>query len=286
MIKYFEYRDPQKFMDVCHSYFGENEAFCSLMLGISLRLVKNPLHYGTKPFLATMHKNDKLSLIAIMTPPHKLQITLIDKGSYELIELLVIKLSEKNWEIPGVLGEEKAVRIFDLYWTKIAGKKGETGMKQRLYILRNVNKINLPSGSFRKAKLVELDLAYKWSLSFHKDCIGEKAVNHTVKKDIMKLINNEKLYFWQDTDPVSMACITRPTVNGCTIALVYTPDRFRNKRYGTAVVSKLSQLILEKGKKFCTLYTDLSNPASNHLYQRIGYKAVADFIDINFRNNN
>jgi hypothetical protein len=32
---------------------------------------------------------------------------------------------------------------------------------------------------------------------------------------------------------------------------------------------------LDSGKKFCTLYTDLDNPTSNSIYQKIGYKPVA-----------
>jgi predicted GNAT family acetyltransferase len=48
------------------------------------------------------------------------------------------------------------------------------------------------------------------------------------------------------------------------------------------VVARLSQQILNDGKQFCTLYTDLANPTSNSIYQSIGYKKVADVVDINF----
>jgi len=40
--------------------------------------------------------------------------------------------------------------------------------------------------------------------------------------------------------------------------------------------------MLDQGKSYCTLYTDLSNPASNVIYQRIGYRPLADFLDIRF----
>ena len=38
----------------------------------------------------------------------------------------------------------------------------------------------------------------------------------------------------------------------------------------------LSQLLLDQGRQFCFLYTDLSNPTSNKIYQAIGYRSVID----------
>jgi hypothetical protein len=41
-------------------------------------------------------------------------------------------------------------------------------------------------------------------------------------------------------------------------------------------VTKLSERLLEQGRDFCVLYTDLANPTSNSIYTRIGYRPVAD----------
>jgi predicted GNAT family acetyltransferase len=41
-------------------------------------------------------------------------------------------------------------------------------------------------------------------------------------------------------------------------------------------VAAVSQMSLDSGKKFCTLYTDLDNPTSNSIYQKNGYKPVGD----------
>jgi predicted GNAT family acetyltransferase len=40
-------------------------------------------------------------------------------------------------------------------------------------------------------------------------------------------------------------------------------------------VAALSRKILEDGKVFCVLYTDLSNPTSNSIYAKIGYRRIA-----------
>ncbi len=120
-MKYIEYKNPKDFLDVCRSVFEEKEALYGLMLGISLRLVENPLHYGSQPLLVTINNNSKVDLVALMTPPYKLQIALLNTGLFESIKLLVLKLQEKGWHIPAVMGEEKVVKIFESYWNKVAG---------------------------------------------------------------------------------------------------------------------------------------------------------------------
>ena len=73
-----------------------------------------------------------------------------------------------------------------------------------------------------------------------------------------------------------MAAWSRPTGEGISVNAVYTPRQLRGKGYGTAVVHSLSALLLERGFRFCTLYTDLANPVSNAIYARIGYEPVED----------
>jgi len=57
---------------------------------------------------------------------------------------------------------------------------------------------------------------------------------------------------------------------------VYTPPEFRGRGYASALVAALSQAMLDAGYHFCTLFTDLANPTSNHIYQAIGYQPVCD----------
>jgi hypothetical protein len=49
--------------------------------------------------------------------------------------------------------------------------------------------------------------------------------------------------------------------------------------YATFRVAALTQRVLDSGKRFCCLYTDLTNPTSNSIYQRIGYREICDVDD-------
>ena len=79
-----------------------------------------------------------------------------------------------------------------------------------------------------------------------------------------------------------MASSNRPTPNGIAVNLVYTPPEKRGRGYATACVAGVSQRQLDGGKTFCTLFTDLANPTSNAVYQRVGYQPLADFAEITF----
>jgi predicted GNAT family acetyltransferase len=276
------YNDPVAFLGVCRPALEANEAVYNLMLGISIRLVKNPMYYGDRPLLAAVTDAGKLDLAALMTPPYKLQIALFNAGSFESIKLLASKLYKNGWHIPGVISEIETARIFATHWSKIARKAIREGMRQRIYELRKVNPVQFPDGTFRQATIEDLDRATKWSHSFHADCFGDSEHPKIDDYQIKSIIEEGNLFFWSDPEPVSMAGLTRPTPHGISVSYVYTPPEFRGRGYASAVVARLSQRCLEAGREFCTLYTDLSNPTSNSIYQRIGYKAVADVTDLYF----
>jgi predicted GNAT family acetyltransferase len=67
-----------------------------------------------------------------------------------------------------------------------------------------------------------------------------------------------------------------------TVSGVYTPPELRCKGYATSCVAELSRNILQSGKKFCMLYTDLANPTSNSIYMKIGYWPVCDSVQHTF----
>ena len=76
-----------------------------------------------------------------------------------------------------------------------------------------------------------------------------------------------------------MAAYTGPTPSGIRVNGVYTPPGGRGRGYASAAVAALSQWLLERGRRFCFLYTDLANPTSNKIYAEVGYRCVADWED-------
>ncbi len=105
------------------------------------------------------------------------------------------------------------------------------------------------------------------------------------RKMAVQRIEVGDVYLWDDGGPVSMAFRARPTPHGYTVTGVYTPPELRGRGYASACVAALSQRLLESGKQFCNLFTDLANPVSNSIYMKIGYKPVCDFTEYCFTGN-
>ena len=82
--------------------------------------------------------------------------------------------------------------------------------------------------------------------------------------------------------PVSMAGINKEMQTVVGVGFVYTPPYERGKGYATALVAQISQLALDRGFSKCVLYTDMANPTSNNIYQRIGYRALCDSREMGF----
>ena len=64
-----------------------------------------------------------------------------------------------------------------------------------------------------------------------------------------------------------------------TIGFVFTPRELRGRGYASRLVAELSQAQLDAGRGFCVLYTDLGNPTSNAIYQRVGYELVEEVVE-------
>jgi predicted GNAT family acetyltransferase len=93
---------------------------------------------------------------------------------------------------------------------------------------------------------------------------------------VAERLRRGRLYVWDDDGPRTMAAWAGKTPHGVRVNFVYTPPESRGQGYASACVAALSQRLLDEGNDFCCLYTDLSNPISNSIYQKIGYRPVSD----------
>lgn len=82
---------------------------------------------------------------------------------------------------------------------------------------------------------------------------------------------------WEDAGAtVSLAGFGNPTPNGTRVGPVYTHRRCEAGGYASALVGQMTAMLLNRGLRFCFLFTDLANPTSNNIYQRVGYEPVSD----------
>lgn len=275
------FNEAAAFLNTTGDFLRMNEPANSLMLGICLRLRAHPDRIEQPPYLASIESEGSVVLTAIMTPPHKLVVNgLLESGESE-INMLVDNLLENSIEVPGVLGPVKLATAFSEIWARKAGSAARKGMSQRVFELREVYMPPLSPGYLRPAREEEVELAVDWRLAFQRETFTD--VNATPQAEQTKILISEKaLFFWDDVHPVSMALKTRPTENGISIGDVYTPPKFRRRGYASSCVASLSCELLSAGYRYCSLFTDLANPTSNSIYQKMGYQPVCDYVDYFF----
>ena len=76
--------------------------------------------------------------------------------------------------------------------------------------------------------------------------------------------------------------MTRAVAGQVRIGPVYTPPGRRGRGFGGAVTAAVSQAARDAGVAEVLLYTDLANPTSNAVYQRLGYRPVEDRVVLSF----
>ena len=87
-----------------------------------------------------------------------------------------------------------------------------------------------------------------------------------------------RIWLWeaQDATPVSLAGRTATAIGVARVAPVYTPPEARRRGYGAAITAACTADALQRDAEHVVLFTDLANPTSNSIYQRIGFRPVAD----------
>ncbi len=271
------FRDPGAFVDRARAWLLQSEAEHNLLLGIVQQLLGGEHLYHDPILLATVEGGDGVVGCAFRTPPFKFGLTRVP---LETIPAIVEMAADLYDTLPSVLGPHHEAKRFADCWAAARGLRAEPGMRQRIYQLDAVRPPpDPPAGRLRAAKPEDLALAAAWANSFTEDTGVPSGDPDLVAR---MLIDEDRLAFWDSGEPTSMAAGMVETPHGVRVGFVYTPPAMRGRGYATACVAALSQRYLDRGRRFCFLYTDLSNPTSNTIYQRIGYQPVCDVMDYDF----
>jgi predicted GNAT family acetyltransferase len=164
-------------------------------------------------------------------------------------------------------------------------------MRQGIYVLEHLEPPPAAPGTARVATAADRELVLRWWMAFadevlHEGGPGRDTAEATI--DYRLSSRGAGIAVWEDGgEPVSTAGWGGATPNGIRVGPVYTPPELRGRGYATALTAELSQRLLDGrlfdgGRRFCFLYTDLANPTSNAIYERIGYRRVAESAEISF----
>ncbi|MFX1288107.1 MAG: GNAT family N-acetyltransferase [Promethearchaeota archaeon] len=283
------YDNIDEFYDIASPYLLTREAENNLPLAILISLKKNKDHYDLEEtLLISLKGNKKLKLIALRTPPNDLLIAYTD--NLEAIKILADELFKRKEKLPGVLSFKEAADIFAQLWCEKNSLKCNLFRRERVYQLERVSKDCLGNRLLLNATKIHQEIVLQWAGEMMKEALKDVTsdeIERTIKIYRKEFEGNESNFFilFDKNEPVSIARRAGKTPNGNFVNFVYTPPSLRRNGYATECVAKLSNLLLEEGNKYCFLFTDLNNPTSNSIYQKIGYIPVIDENHYKFLDN-
>jgi uncharacterized protein len=273
------YDSVEAFLDVCGSFLEAREPEHLLTLGI-VGGAHAPGERADFGALLSAIADDRVVATAVWTPPWNVILSEIDDP--RAVGALADAMAGED--LPGVHGPEEHAEAFARAWCDRRGATYRPGMRQRSYALETVvPPVGVP-GRLRLAREADRAVMTEWMIGFDSEAMGSEAGRRDMKALVDEMLGSSDRtgYIWEDGVPVSMCQATGPTPHGIRIGAVYTPPEARRRGYASALTAAASQAELDKGRRWCFLFTDLANPTSNRIYQAIGYQAIRDICMFRF----
>ena len=212
------------------------------------------------------------------TPPYALLLASVPD---EAVGPLVDGLLAMPREVPGVLGSSAPAAQVASVWRSRTGGTAVLREALRLFLLERLTPPDpLPTGAARVATEADTDVLVPWVRAFD-------AETHAASDDAEAYVRNVLSYagavLWTAPDgPVALAASTRMAAGMVRVGPVFTPPEHRGRGYAAAATAALTRTLLERGARQVVLHTDLANPTSNAIYQRLGYVPLGDRLSLDF----
>lgn len=272
------YDDANHFWSEVSPHLRTDEAKNSLSLGLSYTFRTNPKDCL---YQSALFDNNRL-LGALVCSRYITNHNLLPSPvrAPEHARTLFERFKSANITITGIVGELDTANKYEKFFNE-NGHKTKVHIKQGIYRCKQVNLPQAPKEIlFRKAENKDVSQIGEWIESFHNEAVphdppvnGAEVAETRIKKNMIYVVE-------KNGELVSMAGWGRDIETSCSINLVFTPRSLRGKGYASFVTAQITQLFLDNGKTEINLYTDMSNPTSNKIYQNIGYEFVCNSIHL------
>jgi RimJ/RimL family protein N-acetyltransferase len=272
--------DAQAFADVVRPLLAEEEALNALPLG----LLGRPAEGSDRCTRWTVRTAGVTAGAVLRTPPWPWTVSRFTGDRDRFAHVVGDHLGEYA-DLPGeVHGAQNLALAVAERWAERVGGSVELTMRMRVMACTDLRPATAP-GAARAIGQGDVQWAADWVRAFE-DEVGLTPTSPSIdvtRAAVARDVEQERSPFWVwevGGEPVSLAGIGRPTPTGERIGPVYTPPRHRGRGYAGALVARLTAHAFERGRGRVLLFTDAANPASNALYERLGYHHVGDAANV------
>ncbi len=185
--------------------------------------------------------------------------------------------------LPGAIGPVREVEAFVAEHTARSGASVRVDRRMRLFVLDELAAPKGVAGTARTATPDDMDLIDDWIDEFRIETSQQRDPVPPRNRVRPAVDPDHARWIWEvGGEPVALAVARSPLAGMSRIGPVFTPVRHREHGYGAAVTSAASRWAIDAGATHVVLFTDLSNPTTNRLYPRIGYRPAHDEVEIDF----
>ncbi|MGW6122539.1 GNAT family N-acetyltransferase [Nocardia sp. NPDC055165] len=173
-----------------------------------------------------------------------------------------------------VEGERADAAVFAQHWSKTSRGTYREKYTTRLFRLGALHIPDAP-GAPRQATVDDLAPCLAMLEGFRVEADAPRRLDETA---VRKRIEAGASWLWEhDGAPVTLVARQAEVLGWARIGPVYTPPPLRGNGFASALTATVAGRIRAEGADAC-LFTDLANPTSNKIYQRIGFEPVRDFV--------
>lgn len=209
---------------------------------------------------------------AIWTEPYRLLLAPMPAEAASALAPAVLELPRVP---PGVIGPRETAEAV----AAAAGWTTQQHMLEHLLVLDEFTPALGVPGHARPLSDDDVDLATEWMRRFSED---SGALIPDPREAVVGRMANHR--FWV-VDGVPVAFASHAPLVGSEsgtvgrVGPVFTPREHRRRGYGGAVTSAVVEHLLPLTTTVM-LFTDAANPTSNGVYERLGFRQVADVVDL------
>lgn len=281
-MEFKKYENPKEFVEENEELILEKEWLNNLMVGN----YKDALEFGINQnwLLARVTNKEKTELIMLLRRPWKLLLySPTDNKSDELYKFAAEEVYKVDKNISGVNAENTIGKKFADFYCKEANKKYKLNLPMRILVLEKLANPKLRDDVvLRKANLKDKEILKEITKEFYKEALNEKKSDEELEEKFYKNLENGYYVLEKDGKIVAQTFSTRKLEKGKAVSGVCTLKEERGKGYAYNLVYRVSKEFLDDGAEYCVLYTDDTNPISNHVYEKIGYERKVDCSELDF----
>jgi ribosomal protein S18 acetylase RimI-like enzyme len=271
-LQFTAHSDAASFLAVADAFLRAAEVENSMIAVPAARMLAAPQSDDTGGYFATAADGDGVVAAAFHGSSGGVLVT---AGPDRAFAPIAADLAGRDRKPNSVVGPLAACEAFARAWRERTGQGRALRFHLRYFALTEIPSSPPAEGRMRVPCRDEYRLIADWQVAFI-DEVGLPEDAALTRRKALQRLERGQVRVWAHGGPTSFAGYGDGAVDTARIAPVYTPPARRGRDYASALVAGLSRELFARGKRAIFLTTDVANPTSNSIYEKIGYRPVAD----------